>query len=116
MSSTSDLPRRLRTTSERGTTLIEALVATAILVTVAAGAGGILTWSTRATAASSRQSTAVWLAEQKLEQLCALEWSVDSDGVDRSDQTTSAASDPMTDGGAGLGASPASAIDENTPG
>jgi len=109
-------PSRGRAASERGLTLVDALVATAILATVAAGAGSLLTWSARAIWTSSTQSTAMWLAEQKLEQLCALEWSVDAEGVDLSDQTTNAGTDPMRDDGPGLSPSPASAIDENTGG
>src|SRR5215217_3630353 len=97
-------------------TLIDALVATALLVTVATGAAGLFTWAARAAWASNTQSTAVWLAQQKLEQLLSLEWSVGLDGVERSDSTTDVAVDPMTAGGPGLGPSPASALDENTPG
>jgi len=101
---------------EEGTTLIEALVATALLVTVSAGAGGLLTWSARAVSASSSHSIAVWLAAQKLEQLSALEWSVGSDGVEDSDEATDVGSDPMGDGGQGLRPSPGETLDENIAG
>ena len=100
---------------EHGITLLDALVATAILVTVTTGVAGLLTWSTRAVAIAGTQTTAVWLAQQKLEQLAALEWSVDEEGLVRSDESTSVAVDPMRASGPGLRASPDSAIDVNTP-
>lgn len=100
---------------EDGITLLDALVATAILVTVTTGVAGLLTWSTRAVAAAGTATTAVWLAQQKLEQLAALEWSVDERGLARSDGSTSVAFDPMRASGPGLRASPESAADVNTP-
>jgi len=100
---------------ESGITLLDALVATGILVTVTTGVAGLLTWSTRAVAAAGSETTAVWLAEQKLEQLAALEWSVDEGGLARSDDSTSVAVDPMRDSGPGLRPSPGSAADVNTP-
>jgi type II secretory pathway pseudopilin PulG len=101
--------------SEDGITLLDALVATAILVTVTTGVAGLLTWSTRVVAVAGTQTTAVWLAQQKLEQLAALEWSVDEGGLARSDESTSVAVDPMRASGPGLRASPGSAADVNTP-
>jgi len=101
--------------SEDGITLLDALVATAILMTVTTGVAGLLTWSTRAAAVAGTQTTAVWLAQQKLEQLAALEWSVDERGIARSDESTSVAVDPMRDSGPGLRASPGSAADVDTP-
>ena len=101
--------------NQDGITLLDALVATAILVTVTTGVAGLLTWSTRVVAASGTETTAVWLAQQKLEQLAALEWSVDDAGMARSDESTSVAVDPMRASGPGLRASPAAAADLNTP-
>jgi type II secretory pathway pseudopilin PulG len=101
--------------TEAGFTLLDALVATAILVTVTTGVAGLLTWSTRAVAVAGTETTAVWLAQQKLEQLAALEWSVDENGLVRSDERTSVAVDPMRASGRGLRASPASAADADTP-
>jgi len=100
---------------EDGITLLDALVATAILVTVTTGVAGLLTWSTRAVAAAATETTAVWLAQQKLEQLAALEWSVDEGGFARSDESTSVAVDPMRASGPGLRASPGPTADVNTP-
>ncbi len=109
------VPRRVPSGGEKGITLLDALVATAILVTVTTGVAGLLTWSTRAVAAAGTETTAVWLAQQKLEQLAALEWSVDEAGLARSDDTTSVAVDPMRASGPGLRPSPGSAADVNTP-
>jgi hypothetical protein len=104
----------LPVSDEDGITLLDALVATAILVTVTTGVAGLLTWSTRAVAAAGTSTTAIWLAQQKLEQLAALEWSVDEGGLARSDESTSVAVDPMRASGPGLRASPAPAADVNT--
>jgi type II secretory pathway pseudopilin PulG len=101
--------------SEDGITLLDALVATAILMTVTTGVAGLLTWSTRVVAVAGRQTAAVWLAQQKLEQLAALEWSLDDGGVARSDESTNVAVDPMRASGPGLRASPGSAADVDTP-
>ena len=112
---TTGRPGRSSFGGESGITLLDALVATAILVTVTTGVAGLITWSTRAMAAAGTETTAVWLAQQKLEQLAALEWSVDEGGLARSDESTSVAVDPMRASGPGLRPSPGSAADVNTP-
>ena len=112
---TTGRPGRSSFGGESGITLLDALVATAILVTVTTGVAGLITWSTRATAAAGTETTAVWLAQEKLEQLAALEWSVDEGGLARSDESTSVAVDPMRASGPGLRPSPGSAADVNTP-
>jgi hypothetical protein len=112
---TTGKPGRSSFGGESGITLLDALVATAILVTVTTGVAGLITWSTRAMAAAGTETTAVWLAQQKLEQLAALEWSVDEGGLARSDESTSVAVDPMRASGPGLRPSPGSAADVNTP-
>ncbi len=112
---TTDVTGRAPIDREKGFTLLDALVATAILVTVTTGVAGLLTWSTRAVAAAGTETIAVWLAQQKLEQLAALEWSVDEGGLARSDDSTSVAVDPMRASGPGLRPSPSSAADVNTP-
>lgn len=101
--------------TDRGFALLDALIATVIVVTVTGGMANLLTWSTRAAAAAGTQTIATVLARQKLEQLIALEWSVDADGVLHSDTTTSVAVDPMRDTGPGLRPSLASTVDIDTP-
>ena len=102
-------------TPGRGFALLDALVATLVVVTVTGGMASLLTWSTRAAAAAGTQTIATVLARQKLEQLTALEWSVDADGVLHSDVTTSVAVDPMRDTGPGLRPSLPSTVDVDTP-
>ena len=99
---------------ERGFALLDALIAAAVVMTVTSGVASLLTWSTRALAAAGTQTAATMLARQKVEQLMALEWSVDGDGVLHSDNSTSVAVDPMGDSGPGLRPSLASTVDLDT--
>ena len=105
-----------RSADHRGFALLDALIATVVVVTVTSGMATLLTWSTRSAAAAGTQTTATVLARQKLEQLIALEWSVDENGVLHSDGSTSVAVDPMADTGPGLRPSLTSAVDVDTPG
>ena len=67
--------------------------------------------------ASSRQATyAAVLAAQKLEQLRALAWGVDAQGVPVSDLTTDTALPGTPDGGTGLSPSPGTTLLANTAG
>jgi hypothetical protein len=62
------------------------------------------------------QTSTTILASQKLEQLRALTWSVDANGLPVSDRTSDLSFDPVTTGGSGLRPSPTTALDANTPG
>jgi hypothetical protein len=106
-------PHRL---TERGIALLDALVATTIVVTTLTGVAQLLIWSRRAVWSSGAESTSVLLAAQKLEQLRTLVWQVDRDGRPRSDHATNLSTDPPSTGGSGLRASPPASLDENTPG
>jgi hypothetical protein len=106
-------PHRL---SERGLALLDALVATTIVVTTLTGVAQLLIWSRRAVWSSGAESTSVVLAAQKLEQLRTLVWEVDRDGRPVSDHATNLSTDPPSNGGSGLRASPPASLDENTPG
>jgi hypothetical protein len=108
---TTSMPRA----DERGFALLDALIATTVVVTVTSGVATLLTWSAHAAATAGTQTIATLLARQKLEQLAALEWSVDADGVLHSDDTTTVAVDPMRDSGPGLQPSLASTVDLDTP-
>ena len=103
--------------SETGSTLAEVLVATLVLVTGVLGMAQMLTVST-ATNLSARNNTfATVLAEQKLEQLRALAWGFDVQGLPVSDFTTDTAlptESPV--GGTGLSPSPADALQRNRQG
>ena len=110
---------RWRTTSgaagDHGFALLDALLATAVVITVTSGIATLLTWSTRAASSAGTQTIATLLARQKIEQLTALEWTVDRDGVLHSDDSASVAVDPMRETGPGLRPSLASTVDVATP-
>jgi hypothetical protein len=101
---------------ERGATLIEALVAMAVIITTITGVAHLLIWS-RATVWSSGAATvSMLLASQKLEQLRTLPWHVDAAGHAISDSTTDVSTDQPSSGGSGLTASPAGTLHDNVPG
>ena len=106
-----------RRASEAGSTLIEVLVATTILLTGILSMMQMFTMST-ATNLSARTNTFVTvLAEQKIEQLRGLTWGFDVQGLPVSDFATDTAVAPETpSGGTGLQPSPASALQRNTAG
>jgi hypothetical protein len=106
----------MSTTTDRGSTLLEALVATLILTT------GLLSMADlmRIAAVSNRQARtdtlAEILADQKMEQLRALTWGFDLSGIPVSDLTTDTTVVPESPtGGTGLQSSPSS-LQRNTPG
>lgn len=105
-----------RIKNDSGSLLIEALTAAAVVITISTGVALLLVRSTMATRDAGTQSAAVLLAQQKLEQLSALEWRIDSSGVSRSDVTSNLSVDPPDASGSGLLPSPADALDRNTPG
>jgi prepilin-type N-terminal cleavage/methylation domain-containing protein len=81
----------------RGLSLIEVLVATAILTVCLVSLAPLFTLATTSNTAAAYTTEAAVLAEQKLEELRALPWTVDL-------------------AGAGLTLSPANALQENTAG
>jgi len=102
---------------ETGTTLVEVIIATLIL------AGGVLTMaqlfvaSTASNVASKNNTFAAVLAEQKIEQLRALAWGFDIQGLPISDFATDTSVDPETpNGGTGLTPSPMNTLQQNTQG
>jgi hypothetical protein len=112
----SRLPVFARIENDSGSLLIEALTAAAVVITISTGVALLLVRSTVAVRDAGAQSAAVLLAQQKLEQLSALEWRIDSSGVSRSDVTSNLSIDPPDASGSGLQPSPADALDQNTPG
>ncbi len=107
---------RTRRASEAGASVIEAIVAAAIVVTVTAGTAHLLVWARRAAWTAGVETAAVSMGVQKMEQLRSLAWYVDAAGAPVSDSTTSLAHDPATAGGPGLGLSPGDALERDTPG
>ena len=101
---------------ERGSSLLEVLVATTILVTGLAALAQLFMLGTRANLQARQTTMAAILAQQKMEQLRGLAWSVDA-GLPVSDLTTDTTVVPETDsGGTGLTPSPADALERNVAG
>ena len=106
-------PRRPQ--AQRGAALLETLIAATIVIAVSSGAGGLLIWSTRALWSSGMQALATDLARQKLEQLLALEWRIDTGGTRFSDVTTNLGIEPADASGTGLQPTPGGTLTRNVP-
>ena len=93
----------------QGFTLIEVVVAVAVLVTVLAGVAGVWSMTAASTRAAREQTVAMQLARDKIEQLDSLTWAVQTiGGIDvlASDVTTNVSRQPATTDGGGTRASP----------
>jgi prepilin-type N-terminal cleavage/methylation domain-containing protein len=104
---------------EHGFTLVEVLVAMVIVTCGALGVAELVTVAVRAAQAARSLTSCTMLAVQKMEQLKALTWSFAGDEVDSppvGDVSTDLSYEPATGGGRGLSASPAGALERNTPG
>jgi hypothetical protein len=99
-----------------GSTLIEVLVATTILMTGVMGMAQLLTMSTVSNTAARTDTIATVLAEQKLEQLRGLAYGFDLAGLPVSDVETDTTVYPEAPGGTGLQPSPSTSLQENTVG
>jgi prepilin-type N-terminal cleavage/methylation domain-containing protein len=86
----------------RGFSLVEMLVAVTMMAVAAAGLAQALGAASRANRGAHTTSVATLLAQQKMEQLRGLLWTVDASGLPRSDSA--------------LAPSPSGALDQNTPG
>jgi prepilin-type N-terminal cleavage/methylation domain-containing protein len=102
--------------SARGFTLVEVLIATAILLTAIGTLIELLTMSAHAARASQQIARASALANARLEQLQSLTWTVRPDGGMLSDLTTDLSQAMPAPGGSGLAPSPAGTLDANVPG
>jgi prepilin-type N-terminal cleavage/methylation domain-containing protein len=100
-----------------GFTLLETLVAMAIVLTFVLSVGQLLLTVAAANHMSRRSTIAVTLASQKLEQLLSLEWCYNAQGAPATDMASSLATGlPPQSGGRGLLPSPPSALAENVSG
>jgi hypothetical protein len=102
--------------SERGSSLVEVLIAALIMTTGVATMAQLVAVATASNSAARRNTVATILAEQKLEQLRALTWAYDVAGLPVDDLSTDTTTTPESSGGTGLQTSPSSALSQNTPG
>lgn len=101
----------------RGFSLIEVVVALAILLIAVLGLAQTFLLAGRATAQGRRLTTVAVLAQQKLDQLRSLAWRFDTAGVRISDvQTDTAAMPELPAGGTGLQPSPPGTLAANIDG
>ena len=101
---------------ERGFTLLEVLVAIAVLGAAALITGRFLAATTSQMALSRAQASTAAFAVTRMEQLRALRWTFDPTGAPQSDTSTDFSTSPPTHSGSGLSPSPPMALQENTPG
>lgn len=94
-----------------GFSLIEALVATAIVSTALVSVIQVVLLATSANRLALRLTVATALATQKIEQLVSLAWLVDANGAPVTDTSTDLSVSPeLPAGGNGLSPSPAAAL------
>ena len=101
---------------EGGASLLEALVAFAIVIAVMMGVAQLLAWSRQAAWSSAAKTMSVTLAAQKMERLQSLAWQVDSSGASVSDESADLSVEPAAAGGTGLQPSPPGTLSGNVPG
>ena len=102
---------------QAGFSLLEVMVATGLLATALVSLAQLFVISTKSNIGSHNTTYAAVLAEQKLEELRALAWGYDTQGLPLSDTTTNTSVSPETPtGGTGLSPSPSSSLGSNTPG
>ena len=102
---------------ESGFSLVEVMVATGLLATAIVTLAQLFALSTQTNVASRSTTYASVLAEQKIEELRALAWGFDTQGLALSDTTTNTTVSPQTPtGGKGLSPSSSASLQENTPG
>lgn len=96
---------------------MEVIVATSLLATALVTLAQLFAISTKTNLSSRNTTYATVLAQQKVEELRALTWGFDLQGLPISDTTSDTAVSPeQPNGGSGLAPSPKTALNENTPG
>ena len=106
-----------RGASNSGFSLLEVMVATALLATALVSLAQLFGMATRSNIGSRNTTYAAVLAQQKLEELRSLAWGFDQSGLPISDITTDTTKVPETPiGGTGLSPSPQTSLGENTQG
>lgn len=103
--------------SESGFTLIESLIASAVLIATLAGLTYLFLQAAQLAAQARRAPVALAAASSKLDQLLALAWTYDVAGLPFSDVSSDTSRDPpASGGGTGLLVSPADSLSRPTPG
>ena len=104
-------------TSDGGFSILEVLVAIAIMTVAVAGLAQMVAISTRANVSARATTYTSLLAQQKMEQLRSLTWGFDVMGLPVTDTTSDIAVVPeRPSGGRGLSPSPGSSLDESVDG
>jgi type II secretory pathway pseudopilin PulG len=109
------------TSHVRGFALLEVVLTSAIITTIAAGACGVLAMTLRASHRARVHTTATMVAARKMEELRSLSWthistSAPALSMSSSDLTTDLSNDPATDDGPGLLRSPNGTLTSNVDG
>src|SRR5262249_44920688 len=106
-----------RTRADLGFSLIEALIASTILLTGLSALAQLFGVSSTSSRRSEVTTSATVLAIEKMEQLRSLAWGFDALGLARSDFSSDLAAFPeRSTGGSGLTLSPPGTLTTNTPG
>jgi type II secretory pathway pseudopilin PulG len=102
---------------QSGFSLVEVMIATGLMATAVVTLAQLFALSTQTNVSSRSTTYASVLAEQKLEELRALSWGFDTQGLPLSDTTTNTAVSPQAPtGGKGLSPSSSSSLQSNTTG
>ena len=103
--------------NDAGFSLIEVLIATLLLATALTTLGQLFALSARSNIGARSTTYTAMLAQQKLEELRALTWGFDTQGLPISDTSTDTTVSPETmAGGTGLSPSPAGSLSGNAVG
>lgn len=102
---------------ESGFSLVEVIIATGILATALVSLAQLFAVSTASNMSARNSGTAMIYAEQKIEQLRALSYTLDSAGLPITDSTTdTSVYPPAATGGTGLSPSTDNTLQSNTDG
>jgi prepilin-type N-terminal cleavage/methylation domain-containing protein len=104
--------------SSRGFSLVEVVVAMGILTAVSLGVAQLFATATRSNIIAKGQTSTTVLAQQKMEQIRSLTWGFDTsgEGLPLSDTTSNLSVFPTAKNGHGLDPSPANSLESNTTG
>lgn len=104
-----------RASTETGFSLLEVLVATGLLATLAAGVAQVFALAERGNRIARVQTLAAVLAAHRMEQLRSLTFAHAPGGARLSDASTDLAADPPGVGGRGLQRTPDGSLDADAP-